>query len=109
MESDAAELRRLRASLERKGPAIRLFGNTDASLFALGTQIMSEVIAGVALGWGADALLGTHRKWIVVGSIAGVVVAMVTIGRTAVKLSRRTNDAARGEPSRRESHDTDAT
>ena len=66
-----------------------MFANADASLLGLGTQILSEVLAGVALGWGADALLGTERRWIVVGSITGVVVAMVTLTRTAMRLTAR--------------------
>ncbi len=108
MDSNAAEIRRLRADLDRSKPAIRLFASGDASLFALGTQIMSEVIAGVALGWGTDLLLGTHRRWIVVGSIAGVVVAMLTITRTAIKLSQRTKLPPTTNANQGETHDTDA-
>ena len=87
--ADAKELRRLRSDFDRKGSQIKMFANADASLFGLGTQILSEVLAGVALGWGADALLGTERRWIVVGSITGVVVAMVTLTRTAMRLTAR--------------------
>ncbi len=87
--ADAKELRRLRSDFDRKGSQIKMFANADASLFGLGTQILSEVLAGVALGWGADALLGTERRWIVVGSITGVVVAMVTLARTAMRLTAR--------------------
>ena len=87
--ADAKELRRLRSDFDRKGSQIKMFANADASLLGLGTQILSEVLAGVALGWGADALLGTERRWIVVGSITGVVVAMVTLTRTAMRLTAR--------------------
>jgi predicted metal-binding membrane protein len=60
----------------------------DASLLALGTQMMSEVAAGVLLGLGADYLLDTKNRWVVVGSIAGVVVAMWTLVRVAMRLQR---------------------
>ena len=89
VNADAKELRRLRSDFDRKGSQVKMFANADASLLGLGTQILSEVLAGVALGWGADALLGTERRWIVVGSITGVVVAMVTLTRTAMRLTAR--------------------
>ena len=47
--------------------------------------MMSEVVAGVLLGYGLDYLLGTKNRWIVVGSIAGIAVAMVTVFRLALK------------------------
>ena len=61
------------------------FSTVDASLLGLGTQMMSEVIAGVLLGYGIDYILGTRNRWIVVGSIAGVVVAMATVLRMAMR------------------------
>ncbi|MSR42352.1 MAG: AtpZ/AtpI family protein [Phycisphaerales bacterium] len=96
---EVAEIRRLRKGFDRKGSQFGAFANADASLFSLGTQIMSEVIAGAALGWGADALFGTNRRWIVVGAIVGVIVAMLTIARTAIKLTKRQKleDAKRRE------------
>ncbi|MEY3142946.1 MAG: putative F0F1-ATPase subunit Ca2+/Mg2+ transporter [Planctomycetota bacterium] len=66
-----------------------MLGSTDASLFGLGAQMLSEVAAGVLLGLAADYLLGTHNRWIVVGSIAGVAVAMWTVIRTAIRLGKR--------------------
>jgi F0F1-type ATP synthase assembly protein I len=60
----------------------------DASLLGLGTQMMSEVAAGVLLGLGADYLLDTKNRWVVVGSITGVVVAMWTLVRVAMRLQR---------------------
>lgn len=78
---------------------IRMLGRTDASLLGLGTQMLSEVAAGILLGLAADHLLGTTNRWIVVGSIVGVVVAMWTVIRTAIRLGRRnaTGHAARGK------------
>jgi F0F1-type ATP synthase assembly protein I len=61
------------------------FTSVDASLLGLGSQMMSEVVAGVLLGYGLDYLLGTKNRWIVVGSIAGIAVAMVTVFRLALK------------------------
>ena len=61
------------------------FTSVDASLLGLGSQMMSEVAAGVLLGYGLDYLLGTKNRWIVVGSIAGIAVAMVTVFRLALK------------------------
>ena len=61
------------------------FTSVDASLLGLGSQMMSEVAAGVLLGYGLDYLLGTKNRWIVVGSIAGIAVAMVTVFRVALK------------------------
>ena len=49
--------------------------------------MMSEVAAGVLLGLGLDYIFGTKNRWVVVGSIAGVAVAMVTVFRLALKSS----------------------
>jgi F0F1-type ATP synthase assembly protein I len=68
---------------------IKMLGSTDASLFGLGAQMLSEVAAGVLIGLAADYLLGTHNRWIVVGSIAGVAVAMWTVIRTTIRLGKR--------------------
>jgi F0F1-type ATP synthase assembly protein I len=75
-------------SSTRSQSAVRqkaFFTSVDASLLGLGSQMMSEVAAGVLLGYGLDYLLGTKNRWIVVGSIAGIAVAMVTVFRLALK------------------------
>jgi len=54
-------------------------------MLGLGSQMLSEVVAGVLLGYGIDYMLGTRNRWIVVGAIAGVVVAMVTVFRIALR------------------------
>ena len=54
-------------------------------MLGLGSQMLSEVVAGVLLGYGLDYMLGTSKRWVVVGSIAGVAVAMVTVFRIALK------------------------
>jgi len=62
------------------------FGAADASLIGLGTQMVSEVVAGVLIGIGVDYMLDTKGRWVVVGSIGGVIVAMWTIVRVAMRL-----------------------
>lgn len=75
-----------------------LFRSVDASLLGLGTQMLSEVAAGVLLGLGTDYMLGTKNRWVVVGSIMGVFVAMWTVIRVAMKLqvNRREAPPSRG-------------
>lgn len=65
---------------------MRFMQSVDASLLGLGTQMLSEVAAGVLLGIAADYLLGTKNRWVVVGSIMGVIVAMWTVIRVALRL-----------------------
>ena len=69
-------------------------------MLGLGSQMMSEVVAGVLLGLGLDYMLGTRNRWVVVGSIAGVAVAMVTVVRLAMRpqTPRRPSPGARGGP-----------
>ena len=65
---------------------MRFLQSVDASLLGLGTQMLSEVAAGVLLGLAADYMLGTKNRWVVVGSIAGVIVSMWTVVRVAMRL-----------------------
>lgn len=53
----------------------------------------SEVAAGVLLGLGADHLAGTKNRWVVVGALAGVAVAMWTMIRTALRLKPKSGSA----------------
>ena len=48
--------------------------------------MVSEVVAGVLIGIGVDYMLDTKGRWVVVGSIGGVIVAMWTIVRVAMRL-----------------------
>jgi len=59
----------------------------------LGVQVGSEVAAGVLLGLGADHLAGTKNRWVVVGALAGVAVAMWTMIRTALRLNPKSGSA----------------
>jgi F0F1-type ATP synthase assembly protein I len=63
----------------------RFFSSVDASMLGLGSQMLSEVVAGILLGYGLDYMLGTQKRWVVVGAIAGVAVAMVTVFRIALR------------------------
>lgn len=65
---------------------MRFLQSVDASLIGLGTQMLSEVAAGVLLGIAADYMLGTKNRWVVVGSITGVIVAMWTVIRLAIRM-----------------------
>ncbi len=65
---------------------MRTLRASDASLMGLGMQMMSEVAAGVLLGVGADYLLDTKGRWVVVGSILGILVAMWTVIRVGMRM-----------------------
>jgi hypothetical protein len=81
----------------------RFFSSVDASLLGLGTQMLSEVVAGVLLGLGLDHVLGTPNRWVVVGSIVGVAVAMATVIRLAFRPQsprRQPPGCAPGSPAR---------
>lgn len=60
--------------------------SADASLLGLGTQMLSEVAAGVLLGIAGDYFLGTKGRWVVVGSIMGIGVAMWSVIRVALRM-----------------------
>lgn len=65
--------------------------------------MLSEVVAGVLLGYGLDYMLGTSKRWVVVGAIAGVAVSMVTVFRVALRKPKVGSGAPRraaGEPPR---------
>lgn len=71
-----------------------MLGKGDASLLGLGTQMLSEVAAGILLGLGVDYMLGTEKRWLVVGSIVGVIVAMWTVIRTTIRLGKQSQPRA---------------
>ncbi|MSR34596.1 MAG: AtpZ/AtpI family protein [Phycisphaerales bacterium] len=55
---------------------------------ALGWEFSSHVVAGVALGWGADYLFPNLGHWgIIFGSSASVLVGTATFLRSAMKLN----------------------
>ncbi len=55
---------------------------------ALGWEFSSQVVAGVALGWGADYLFPNLGHWGIIGGAgAGVLVGITTFQRSALKLN----------------------
>ena len=55
---------------------------------ALGWEFSSQVVAGVALGWGADYLFPNFGHWGIIGGAgAGVLVGITTFLRSALKLN----------------------
>jgi len=58
-------------------------------LASMGGTMASEILAGTLIGWGIDAIFDTKPTWIVIMTIAGVFVGMVTFVRSALKESRK--------------------
>jgi len=55
---------------------------------ALGWEFSSQVVAGVALGWGADYFFPNLGHWGIIGGAgAGVLVGITTFLRSALKLN----------------------
>jgi ATP synthase protein I len=52
-------------------------------LSGMGFELFSEIIAGVLVGLGLDWLFGTSPVFLIIGSIAGVTVGMVSFIRQA--------------------------
>ena len=72
---------------------------------ALGWEFSSQVVAGVALGWGVDYFYPNMGHWgIIGGATAGVLVAVSTFIRNALKLNselegfgKKAKDSAKNE------------
>jgi F0F1-type ATP synthase assembly protein I len=58
-------------------------------LAGMGFTLASEIAAGALIGWLVDSLAGTRSRWIVVGTIAGVVVGLFTFIRQALGEGRK--------------------
>lgn len=69
---------------------------------ALGMEVAAQVGAGMLLGWLFDRWRGTAPTGLMVGSIIGIVVGLVSLVRGALKLNRdldrRHPTAGRGKP-----------
>lgn len=52
-------------------------------------QMLSEVVAGVLLGLALHHFFGLSKLWIVFGGVFGVVVAMWTVIRAAIRMEKR--------------------
>jgi ATP synthase protein I len=57
-------------------------------LAGMGFQFGTEIIAGVLLGWFVDRMWGTAPWGVVIGAIAGILVAMMHLLRQAMRLNR---------------------
>lgn len=68
---------------------LRLLWQMSGLAFQFGT----EIIAGVLLGWGFDALFGTRPWGILVGSLAGIAVGTADLTRRAIKINRQMDRA----------------
>ncbi|MCP3902324.1 MAG: AtpZ/AtpI family protein [Planctomycetes bacterium] len=64
-------------------------------LAAMGGTMASEILAGTLIGWAIDAIFGTKPMWIVICTIAGVIVGMATFIRSAMSESRQAGRAGR--------------
>ncbi len=54
----------------------------------LGMEVSSQVAAGALLGWGFDIWQGTSPKGLLTGAIIGIVVAMWSLIKGALKMNR---------------------
>lgn len=54
-------------------------------LAGMGGTLASEILAGVVIGWGLDALFGTAPTMIVIFTTGGVLIGMITFVRSARK------------------------
>lgn len=81
---ESERIRREADSIERR---------VGFQMLGLGWQMTAEVIAGAALGWGADHLLGTAPKGVMVGSLVGVAVAIYSLVRGGLRLYKAVDRA----------------
>ena len=57
-------------------------------LLGLGLTFSGELVAGLLIGWGLDELIGTDRVFLVIGTIAGLLVGSIGFFRAARKANR---------------------
>jgi F0F1-type ATP synthase assembly protein I len=62
---------------------------SDAAMLGIGMQMLSEVVAGVLIGLALHHFFGLSKLWIVFGGVFGVVVAMWTVIRFAIRMEKR--------------------
>ena len=58
-------------------------------LSGMGFVLLSEVLAGVVLGWLLDWWLGTSPIFLIIGALLGVTIALTNFIRQAMKVGRR--------------------
>lgn len=81
---ESERIRREADSIERR---------VGFQMLGLGWQMTAEVIAGAALGWGADHLFGTAPNGVMVGSLVGVAVAIYSLVRGGLRLYKAVDRA----------------
>lgn len=88
---------------------LRLMWKLAGLAFTFGT----EIIAGVLLGWGFDALFNTRPYGVVTGSIVGIAVGLTDFIRRSMQINRqmpiptRFNRSGAGQPARDGSRPSD--
>ncbi len=55
----------------------------------MGFTMASEIVAGLLIGWLIDVVTGTKDTWIIVGTIFGLIIAMVSAIKIAVSANRQ--------------------
>ncbi len=58
-------------------------------LSGLGFTMASEIVAGLLIGWLIDVVTGTKDTWIIVGTVLGLIIAMVSAIKIAVSANRQ--------------------
>jgi F0F1-type ATP synthase assembly protein I len=82
--------RRADSSPDRaRGRSAGILTGSDASMLGIGMQMLSEVVAGILLGLALHHFFGLSKLWIVFGGVFGVVVAMWTVIRFAIRMEKR--------------------
>ena len=64
-------------------------------LSGLGVEFASQVVAGLLLGLFIDHQFGTRPRWILIGTVAGLLVGMSTMLRSAIKANKRALEETR--------------
>lgn len=58
-------------------------------LMGMGWTLVTEVAAGLLLGWGVDWIFGYDKVFLIVGAIVGLLVGMFSFIRSAMAENRR--------------------
>lgn len=58
-------------------------------LSGLGFTMASEIVAGLLIGWLIDTVVGTKDTWIIVGTITGLIIALVSAIKIGLSANRQ--------------------
>lgn len=81
--SEPPNSRSRETALERREREYR----TGWRMFGYGWELISQMLAGLLLGWGVDWFFETKPWGIVVGTCVGLLVGLVTFVRRTIRLS----------------------